>query len=109
MTAGPAAADELTGTLVGFARVLRAAGAPATPDRLHTTVAAVGHLDVCRRRDVYWAGRLTLCAGPDDLDRYDAAFTAWFGGERPRPSRTAPQEQPVLSAMAPLTDGASAR
>jgi uncharacterized protein with von Willebrand factor type A (vWA) domain len=46
MTSGTAAADELTGTLVGFARVLRAAGVPATPDRLHTTVAAVGHLDI---------------------------------------------------------------
>src|SRR5689334_1529996 len=68
-------------------------------------LAALGSLDVLDTNDVYWAGRLTLCAGPDDLDRYDAAFTAWFGGERPRPSRTAPPEQPVLSAMAPLTDG----
>ena len=33
---------------------------------------------------MYWAGRLTLCAGPDDLDRYDRAFTAYFGGaDRP--------------------------
>ena len=33
--------------------------------------------------DVYWAGRLTLCGGPDDLDRYDAAFAAYFAGEAP--------------------------
>ena len=46
-------------------------------------MAAVGHLDVARRQDVYWAGRLTLCSGPDDLDRYDRAFAAYFGG-RPR-------------------------
>ena len=26
---------------------------------------------------VYWSGRLTLCAEPDDLPRYDAAFAAW--------------------------------
>jgi uncharacterized protein len=82
-------ADELTRTLVGFARVLRAAGVPATPDRVHQTVTAVGHLDVSRRTDVYWAGRLTLCSGPDDLDRYDRAFTAYFGG------LTAPRMQSV--------------
>lgn len=75
-----AEADELTTTLVGFARVLRAAGVPATPDRVHETVAAARELDVCHRRDVYWAGRLTLCAGPDDLERYDRAFAAYFDG-----------------------------
>ena len=45
-TAGAGAADDLTRTLVGFARVLRAAGVPASPDRVHQTVTAVGHLDV---------------------------------------------------------------
>src|SRR5262249_10893603 len=31
-------------------------------------------------RDTYWAGRMTLCATPDDLAVYDAAFAAYFGG-----------------------------
>jgi uncharacterized protein with von Willebrand factor type A (vWA) domain len=97
---------DVVDTVLGFARVLRAAGVAASPDRVEAMLAALGSLDVLDTNDVYWAGRLTLCAGPDDLDRYDAAFTAWFGGERPRPSRTAAPEQPVLSAMAPLTDGA---
>jgi len=104
MTPGPAPADELTGTLVGFARVLRAAGVPATPDRLHTTVAAVGHLDVCRRRDVYWAGRLTLCAGPDDLERYDRAFDAWFGGLTVPPLRVVPPVQVMRPVALPGTE-----
>jgi uncharacterized protein with von Willebrand factor type A (vWA) domain len=104
MTPGPAAADELTGTLVGFARVLRAAGVPATPDRLHTTVAAVGQLDVCRRADVYWAGRLTLCAGPDDLDRYDRAFDAWFGGLSAPTLRSVPPVQVLRPVAVPGTE-----
>jgi uncharacterized protein with von Willebrand factor type A (vWA) domain len=104
MTPGPAAADELTGTLVGFARVLRAAGVPATPDRLHTTVAAVSLLDVCRREDVYWAGRLTLCAGPDDLDRYDRAFDAWFGGLTAPTLRSVPPVQVLRPVAVPGTE-----
>jgi uncharacterized protein len=97
------AADELTRTLVGFARVLRAAGVPASPDRLHQTVAAVGHLDVCRRADVYWAGRLTLCSGPDDLDRYDRAFTAYFGGMTAPALRTVPPVQVLRPVAVPGT------
>ena len=83
-------ADEVTRTFVGFARVLRAAGVAATPDRLHQAVSAVAHLDVARRQDVYWAGRLTLCSGPDDLDRYDRAFAAYFGGQTAPPLRSVP-------------------
>ncbi|MFZ5851306.1 MAG: hypothetical protein ACOYY2_07925, partial [Actinomycetota bacterium] len=90
MTGGPAAAyrggggaagnGDVVATLVGFARTLRAAGLLAGPDRLHALVAALAHLDVGRREHVYRAGRATLCAGPEDLARYDAAFAAYFGG-----------------------------
>ena len=90
MTTVEAQADELTRTLVGFGKVLRAAGVPASPDRLHQAVMAARHLDVTRREDVYWAGRLTLCAGPDDLDRYDRAFSAYFSGESAPPVRHVP-------------------
>ena len=100
----PTEADDLTRTLVGFARVLRAAGVPATPDRLHQTVAAVGHLDVARREDVYWAGRLTLCAAPDDLDRYDRAFAAYFAGVSAPRLRTVPPVQVARPVAVPGTD-----
>jgi uncharacterized protein with von Willebrand factor type A (vWA) domain len=79
-------------TLVGFARTLRAAGVDATPDRVHQTVLATEHLDPARRRDLYWAGRLTLCSGPEDLERYDRAFAAYFAGETAPPRRSV---QPV--------------
>ncbi|MGY1620298.1 VWA domain-containing protein [Geodermatophilus sp. SYSU D00691] len=103
--AGTAERRDVVDTLLGFARTLRAAGVAASPDRVEAMLAAVGSLDVLDATDVYWAGRLTLCAGPDDLDRYDAAFSAWFGGDRPRQAPRAPRDREIVSAMAPLDVG----
>jgi uncharacterized protein with von Willebrand factor type A (vWA) domain len=69
-------------SVVGLARTLREAGVPASPDRVHTTVNALQLLDPARRNDVYWAGRLTLCDTPADIERYDRVFAAYFG-DRP--------------------------
>ena len=96
---------DVVDTVLGFARTLRAAGVPASPDRVEAMLAALGSLDVLDPTDVYWAGRLTLCGGPDDLDRYDAAFAAYFAGEAPRARRPAAQERPQLSTTAPLEPG----
>jgi uncharacterized protein with von Willebrand factor type A (vWA) domain len=52
---------------------------------------------------VYWAGRLTLCAGPDELAAYDAAFAAYFG-EPPHAARRRPGLS--LAVPVPLPDGA---
>ena len=84
-------ADEL---LLGFTRALRAAGVQVTMDRAQSFLAAVAVVGLDDRRATYWAGRATLCSGPDDLDRYDEVFTAWFLDEhRPRDGRT-PEERP---------------
>lgn len=88
-------------TLVGFARTLRAAGVAASPDRLHATFHAAARLDVTHRRDVYWAGRLTLCSCPDDLERYDRAFAAYFAGEQAPPVRAVPPVHVVHPVAAP--------
>ncbi|WP_448626386.1 vWA domain-containing protein [Geodermatophilus sp. URMC 64] len=96
---------DIVDTVLGFARTLRAAGVAASPDRVEAMLAAVGSLDVLDPTHVYWAGRLTLCGGPDDLDRYDAAFVAYFAGEAPRRPRSAPPERQVVSVMAPLDAG----
>jgi uncharacterized protein len=69
--------------VVAFARTLRHAGVAVTTDRIHGMVSALDHLDVSRTEQVYWAGRLTLCAGPDDIRRFDQAFAAFFSGVRP--------------------------
>ncbi|MGB8650632.1 MAG: VWA domain-containing protein [Mycobacteriales bacterium] len=73
---------DATDSMVGLGRTLRAAGVPATPDRVHAAVEALALLDPSRREDVYWAGRLTLCGSPDDERRYDVVFDAYFG-DRP--------------------------
>jgi len=101
----PGASGDGAPTLVGFASTLRAAGVDATPDRVHQTVLATEHLDPARRRDLYWAGRLTLCSGPDDLQRYDRVFEAYFAGEAAPPRRSVPPVTVVRPVAVPGTDG----
>jgi uncharacterized protein len=85
MTASTApAADEL---LVGFARVLRAAGMAVTPDRTSAFVQAVALTGFNDRAATYWSGRATLCSSLDDTELYDKAFTAWF---TPLPDESTP-------------------
>jgi uncharacterized protein len=69
---------------VTFGRVLRRMGLPAGPDRVVEFVRAVEELDVTRREDVYWAGKVTLCSRPEDLELYDHAFRLFWDGEEPR-------------------------
>ncbi|WP_200171237.1 vWA domain-containing protein [Tomitella cavernea] len=76
------AADPLTGA-VGFARVLRAAGVPVGTDATGRYLRALGAVDLAERRQVYWAGRATLCWGPEDIPLYDLAFQSWFSGAPP--------------------------
>lgn len=67
--------DEL---LVGFTHALRAAGVPVNTARRQTFLRAVSVVGLGDRRGTYWAGRATLCAGPEDLDRFERLFAAWF-------------------------------
>jgi uncharacterized protein len=92
--------------VLGFARTLRHAGVPATPDRVQAMLAALDHLDVGSAADTYWAGRLTLCGDPDDIRRYDTAFAAYFGGTA-RPTMRARPATVRLRAV-PLDDADSA-
>ena len=79
--------------LVAFGSALRSAGLPVTTESTQTFVAAVAHLDLSRRSDVYWAGRATYCRNGADLATYDRVFTAWF--ERQLPSTTQPRPDQV--------------
>jgi uncharacterized protein len=80
-SSGPQPVGDLSGSAVGFARTLRAAGVDATPDRVHAFVTALATLGADDRDRVYWAGRVTLCAGPSDVERYDRVFAAFFDGQ----------------------------
>ena len=79
--------SELVGA-AGFARALHAAGLPVAPDSVDAYVRALTHVDLADRTQVYWAGRATLAADPDEQPRYDLAFDAWFGGMPPQQSPT---------------------
>ena len=90
---------DTVGILVGFGRVLRSAGVAATPDRVHSMAVAVDELGGAGRAEVYWAGRLTTCASPQDVARYDAAFVAYFSDRRPILTRARPS-LPVVRPVA---------
>jgi uncharacterized protein len=93
--------DPLPG-LVGFTAALRAAGLPCDAQRVQAYLAAIEHLDAADPEQLYWAGRLTLCAEPDDLPRYDDAFAAWFGLWAPSRARTTTAQRIRQSAHAAL-------
>ncbi|BBG05053.1 MULTISPECIES: vWA domain-containing protein [Pseudonocardia] len=101
-------ADTLLTGLVGFTEVLRTAGVPVTGDRVAAFVEALDTLDVTDREQAYWAGRLTLCADPDDVLRYDLAFPAWFEpsqGRRATNRDERPPAPPKLAALVPGREG----
>lgn len=100
--------DPLPG-LVGFAAALRVAGLPCDAQRVQAYLGAVGELDVADPSQLYWAGRLTLCAEPDDLPRYDEAFAAWFTASPParRRKRAEPSRATVTMATLTQADGQS--
>ncbi len=85
--------------LLGFTRALRAAGVPVTPDRSHGFLEATALLGIDDQSATYWAGRATLCAGPDDLARYDQVFHAWFNARDGLP-RTRPATPPNQTVAA---------
>jgi uncharacterized protein len=88
--------------LVGFTAVLRAAGLQVTTDRVAAFLTALDELDVTSRLQTYWAGRLTLCADPDDLPRYDQAFEQWFTPPRSA-TRLIDERRPPPPKLASLT------
>lgn len=100
------AADEL---LLGFTRAVRAAGVQVTADRAQSYLRAVAVVGLDDQRATYWAGRTTLCSGPDDLERYDQVFNSWFMAQetsvvpRDRPQR--PITQASLDDENPSADG----
>ncbi|MEU0479868.1 VWA domain-containing protein [Streptosporangium sp. NPDC006013] len=116
--------EDLVAVMTGFARTLRAAGVPADHERTQGLLRALSHLDAAEPTDVYWAGRLTLCASADDLPRYDRVFAAYFEGRRAgrarpaaitvtrhtaalpqtRPDREESGDSPALAATASATE-----
>lgn len=108
--AGPRTTDQpgdLGRVAVRFADRLRDAGVPATPDRVQSFLAGLDVLGAGDVADVYWAGRLTLCADPLDIARFDRVWAEVFGGRaQQRTTLQRPRVQVVPAA--PDGDGAGA-
>lgn len=104
MSAPAVAADEL---LVGFTRALRAAGVAVTQDRAQTYLRAVATVGLADQRATYWAGRATLCSGPEDFAAYDKVFAAWFGEQEDAGSVRSQPTQVTVQAPLPEDDGGS--
>src|SRR5215218_10993410 len=94
--------------LLAFTGALRAGGVAVTQDRAHDFLEAAALLGVDEPAAVRVAGRSTLCAGPDDLARFDQVFEAFFdarhGLPRPRPAVAQSSAESSVSPL-PLDDG----
>jgi uncharacterized protein with von Willebrand factor type A (vWA) domain len=66
-----------TETLTAFGRALRAEGLAVGTGRIETFCRATALLGP---RDLYWAGRATLVARPQEIPVYDRVFGGFFGG-----------------------------
>ena len=90
---------------VGFVCLLRRAGLRvATGHALvfADAVVAVGDSSV---DDVYWAARATLCHRPEDRERFDECFRAWFGPEATgMGSEPAAEPAAIVAFDAPMPD-----
>jgi uncharacterized protein with von Willebrand factor type A (vWA) domain len=98
----PHEADEV---LAAFAAAVRSAGVPVTMDRTQAFLSAAALVGAGQRSAVYWSGRATLCGNPDDLERYDGVFDAWFSGVVPQPG--VPRPAPIVGHQAALDDDGS--
>lgn len=89
---------DAAGRFLAFTHALRAAGLNIGPDRAQTFLDAATRLGVGERGHVYWAGRATLCAGPDDFVVYDKTFDRWFSADRIGGSAPPPSARQVTQA-----------
>jgi uncharacterized protein with von Willebrand factor type A (vWA) domain len=84
---------------VAFARLLREQGLAVEPGATVTFTRALAAVGVDDRDRVYWAGRATLVRRPEDVDDYERAFDALFGGEgRPATTTDGPSGAEVVLA-----------
>jgi hypothetical protein len=84
--------------LVIFARLLRSAGVPASPDQIVDLVQALPLLDLRRREEFRDASRASLVTSREQAVVFDRAFDlfwkAWSTEEQPMPEADGVQEAP---------------
>ncbi|GGR56651.1 uncharacterized protein with von Willebrand factor type A (vWA) domain [Nocardioides luteus] len=90
--------------LLGFTRALRSAGVQVTQDRAHGFLQATAIVGADDPVATYTAGRATLCAGPDDLRRFDQVFEAWFDTTAKMPMPQGPPRTVTTTSTLPETE-----
>ena len=78
---------------------------PVTQDRTQAYLRATALVGLDDQPATYWAGRATLCSGPDDLDRYDEVFTAWFHAKDHPVGRPLQDQRTIAQAELDTGDG----
>ncbi|HEX6420661.1 MAG TPA: VWA domain-containing protein [Acidimicrobiales bacterium] len=71
---------DLAAVVGAFGDLLHAAGVPATPERSGRFATAVALARPATVEELYWAGRVTLLTGPDQIPTYDRVFAQVFRG-----------------------------
>ncbi len=104
----PAAGEPLP-VVVGFVAALRRAGLDISLDSTIIFSEALAEVGVDERDRVYWAGRATLLARPEDVELYDRVFAAYWEHGPAATMRPAAAVQPVTVLLdddeAPLDEG----
>lgn len=101
MTATAPGIDEV---LLGFTHALRAAGVAVTHDRSTAFLEATALVGAEDLALVHAAGRATLCAGPEDLARFEEVFFAWFAAPEGLPRRVPRQHPRTVTSPFPQND-----
>jgi hypothetical protein len=73
-------AGNLASIPVAFAQVLRGAGVAVPVGAAVSFAQALAEVSDRGAAGAYWAGRATLVRRPEDVEAYDRAFAAFFGG-----------------------------
>ena len=71
---------EAASLAVGFMTALRRAGLSSSPDRAARLAEALRLVPPRSRAELYWASRIVLVSGVEQLPVFDAVFDAVFGG-----------------------------
>ena len=83
-----------------FARILRGTGVDVSLGATIVFAQALALVGLEHRSAVYWAGRATLVHRPEDIERYDSAFVAFWSGIEGAFSRaTEPARDEVIIAF----------
>ena len=93
-----AADREPLATLVDFCAFARSHDLPVGTDDAMTFATAAAVLDPSRLEDVYWAGRITLVHGRNQIPVYDACFTEYFLGGHAAADKAAAKHLPARGA-----------